>query len=164
MTIIWLGNGIAHELLYQAEQWTPLETGGVLLGWRSPGHVCVTNIIGPGPAAHHTGTSFRPDAVWQAEQIAQLYAASGRRLAYLGDWHTHPGATPVPSPRDVQTLDSIARHPSARCPQPIMIIIGQPHTAQWVVEAHAIAGNWSSGKKVVCNLPVKSDPKIESLI
>lgn len=163
MTIVWLGNGIAEDLLYQAERWDPLETGGVLLGWRSPGHVCVTNIVGPEPTAHHTETSFVPDAVWQAEQIGQLYAASGRRLAYLGDWHTHPGAAPVPSPRDIQTLYSIAQHPSARCPQPIMIIIGQLHLDQWVAEAHSVFAKRSSGKRLVCNLPVQSDPGLESL-
>ncbi|UKA54509.1 Mov34/MPN/PAD-1 family protein [Arthrobacter sp. FW305-BF8] len=93
----------------------------------SPGHTCVTNEVGPGPGASHNKASFNPDADWQSHQIARLYADSGRRLAYLGDWHTHPGAFPTPGARDLETLQAIARHSPARCPEPIMVIIGQPY-------------------------------------
>lgn len=50
MTTIWLGSGIAQELLEQAEEWGPLETGGLLLGWRSPGT----------SASHHRSGTSRP--------------------------------------------------------------------------------------------------------
>lgn len=138
LTNVWLGKGIAASLLREAGEHAPLETGGVLLGWRSAEHICVTNVIGPGPSALRDKTSFVPDAEWQSEQIARLYSDSGRRLAYLGDWHTHPGASPTPSARDRQTLCTIARHPAARCPLPIMLIMGQPNTDQWIAAAHAI--------------------------
>ncbi|MDI2020029.1 Mov34/MPN/PAD-1 family protein [Paenarthrobacter nicotinovorans] len=140
MTTIWLSNSIATALLDHAENYAPLETGGILLGWRAPGNIHITHIIGPGPAAQHTKTSFTPDHDWQTEQIDRLYTDSGRRLAYLGDWHTHPKGSPIPSPQDLITLHTIAAHPQARCPQPLMLILGQPHTNQWAATAHLYTG------------------------
>jgi integrative and conjugative element protein (TIGR02256 family) len=134
-----LGNGVMEGLLLEARRCAPLETGGVLLGWRDATDVCVTNIIGPGPRATHDRTSFMPDADWQAEQVALLYSQSGRRLAYLGDWHTHPGAAPIPSARDRKTLRVISRHRPARCPNPIMVILGQVHEGErWTTAGHSV--------------------------
>lgn len=160
LTNVWLGNGIAASLLREAVEHAPLETGGVLLGWRSGEHICVTNVVGPGPSALHGKTSFVPDAEWQSQQIARLYAASGRRLAYLGDWHTHPGASTTPSARDRQTLLTIAQHPPARCPQPIMVIIGQPSTDQWVASAHSIAQGKICGTLQVAKLSLQIDEAV----
>ena len=101
-----------------------LETGGVLLGWRDSHNVVVEHVIGPGPGARHERMSFQPDASWQQARIAQLYEQSGRRLSYLGDWHTHPGGSPVPSRRDDRTLQHIASSSEARCPDPVMVIMG----------------------------------------
>lgn len=101
-----------------------LETGGVLLGWRERDDVVVTHVVGPGPLASHEAKAFSPDSEWQAAQIAELYEASGRRLAYLGDWHTHPVGVARPSRRDEATLVRIASTRSARCPDPVMVILG----------------------------------------
>lgn len=102
----------------------PLETGGVLVGYVGSRAIEVTGIVGPGPNARHAPTRFSPDAVWQAERIAELYAESGRRLSYLGDWHSHPKGTPAASQRDRATLRHIAAYPDARCPDPLMLILG----------------------------------------
>jgi integrative and conjugative element protein (TIGR02256 family) len=100
------------------------ETGGVLLGWRDAHNVVVEHVVGAGPAARHGRASFQPDASWQQARVAQLYEQSGRRLSYLGDWHTHPGGKPIPSRRDDRTLQHIASAAEARCPDPIMVIMG----------------------------------------
>ncbi|MHA7146475.1 Mov34/MPN/PAD-1 family protein [Arthrobacter sp. TmT3-37] len=163
LTTAWLGKGILERLFHEAAEFAPLETGGVLLGWRSPGHICVTRIVGPGPGARHHKMSFDPDTKWQAEQIAQLYADSGRRLSYLGDWHTHPGATPNPSARDRQTLRTIARHPPARCPQPLMVIIGQPHSDQWEASGHSVTRDRFLKTLKVTSLPLHTNEELQDL-
>lgn len=161
LTTIYLGRGIVAALLTEATRCVPLETGGILLGWRTSEHICVTSIVGPGPAACHSRTSFNPDAKWQSEQIAQLYAESNRRLAYLGDWHTHPGAAPNPSARDQQTLRAISRHPPARCPQPVMVILGQPQTDEWMAAGHSIARDRHRGKLHLTSLPLQVDEDLQ---
>lgn len=123
---LWLGGDETAELVAEADRCAPLETGGVLLGWRRGQHVVARHWLGPGPEARHGRTWLHPDSDWQAERIAELYEASGRRLAYLGDWHTHPGGVPSPSRRDQKTLRRIAAEPEARCPHPVMVILGKP--------------------------------------
>ena len=137
---VWLAAGVEEALFHEATSHAPHETGGVLMGWSTGEDICVTNVIGPGPDATHERTSFLPDNKWQAEQIATLYERSGRRLSYLGDWHTHPGHQPVPSLRDRRTLRAIARHKAARCPRPVMAILGQPEGDTWVMRCHVHEG------------------------
>lgn len=136
MTTVWLGAGVETALLAEAVSKAPLETGGVLLGWISGAEICITNVIGPGPAAVHEAESFEPDSSWQQDKIALLYGRSGRRLAYLGDWHTHPAGRPEPSDQDCRTLLAIANSSTARCPNPVMLILGQLDGTPWVASSH----------------------------
>jgi integrative and conjugative element protein (TIGR02256 family) len=121
----------------------PLETGGVLLGWRSGKHqVVIVQIVGPGPAAEHHPRSFRPDAAWQQERISEVYRDSDRRITYLGDWHTHPNGISALSLRDVSTLRRIARHADARAPRPVMAVLGGGDT-EWRLTVRQLNGAWA---------------------
>lgn len=129
LTTVWIGHALVSEILSQAGRDSERETGGVLMGYSGPGmdgadNVVITHIVGPGPRAEHERTSFVPDYDWQNCEIAGIYEKSGRRASYLGDWHTHPRAAPIPSERDLSTLRRIALHKEARCPQPLMAIVG----------------------------------------
>ena len=110
----------------------PKETGGVLLGyWRAgSGEPVATHVVGPGPNAVHREHGLIPDYDYQEDEIATLYRASGRRLSYLGDWHTHPGGDSRMSRRDRACLRRIARFARARAPNPLMLILagGDPWT------------------------------------
>jgi integrative and conjugative element protein (TIGR02256 family) len=122
--VLWWAQTALDQALAEADKAHPLETGGVLLGWRhSPTETVVTGLVGPGPDAEHHPTWFRPDTNWQQAQIDKAYADSGRTVAYLGDWHTHPDGTAALSPKDRRTLRRIARHTDARIPQPIMAVL-----------------------------------------
>lgn len=161
VTTIWISKNVFHNLLAEAVRFAPMETGGVLLGWRTQDAACITNMVGPGPDAHHAGDSFSPDATWQSDQIALLYARSGRRLAYLGDWHTHPGAAPAPSWRDRQTLRAISRYAPARCPEPIMVILGQPHDENWEVTGLTVnRDRWTRSLRTL-QMPLRTDVNLE---
>lgn len=108
-----------------AEKQYPLESGGVLMGWRSNEITAVvTAMIGPGPKALHERYAFQPDQDWQNEQIALHYERSGRRETYLGDWHTHPDArNGTLSWTDRNVIGRIIAAPAARCPVPVMMIL-----------------------------------------
>lgn len=139
--VVWLPRAILYALQEEADRTAPNETGGLLLGyWARPpgradlgGEAVVTAVVGPGPAAVHSGLSFVPDYDYQERELARLYAESERRWAYLGDWHSHPDGPGVLSDRDVATLSRIARDPEARAPYPLMAILagGTP----WVPHA-----------------------------
>lgn len=121
---MWWAAAALEEALREAQRAYPLETGGLLLGWSPhPGAVVISQVIGPGPKARHHATTFTPDAAWQEEQLAQAYELAGRRLQYLGDWHTHPRGTARLSSIDRATLRRIAAHPDARAGHPVMAVL-----------------------------------------
>ncbi len=124
--LAWLAIDLVDAMNHDAGEHDPDETGGILLGyWADVGTAVITALVGAGPGARRWATGFVPDATYQEEQLADAYEASGRRLEYLGDWHSHPGARPVPSWQDRRTLRRIASEPGARCPQPLMLILGR---------------------------------------
>jgi integrative and conjugative element protein (TIGR02256 family) len=112
-------------MVVEAARAAPLESGGVLLGWQDPEglELVIARVVGPGPQATHRRTRFSPDDDWQRERIADAYAASGRTVSYLGDWHSHPGGGDMPSRRDERTARRIARSRSARARRPVMLIL-----------------------------------------
>lgn len=115
-----------------AEHSFPNEAGGTLMGyWSEDGkELVVTDVIGPGPAATHKPTSFKPDYSFQEREIERLYNESGRIHTYLGDWHSHPDGPAELSGTDRRTLKNIASFPQARAKNPIMILLsGRPD--QW---------------------------------
>ena len=119
----WLHRDAAAEMLHQADDAAPLETGGMLLGYGSRNNAVITSIIGAGPEAAHESHRFEPDWNWQTERLAAAYEAAGRRVTYLGDWHTHPGGSTTISKTDRGTAVTIARHPPARCPRPVIAVV-----------------------------------------
>lgn len=144
---------IAHaaiaEIIEEADNRYPNETGGVLLGWTLGGVPYIREVLGPGPDATHGATGFHPDSDWQEGAIAEAYDRSGRRLTYLGDWHTHPRGVARPSRLDRATMRAIARHAPARCPQPLMLIVaGEPR--HWTPALHQrLAGVRSPASRVL---------------
>lgn len=125
LVVGWLARGALNEMLREAESRDPLETGGVLLGYWTvdDSHVVITHATGPGPDARHGRTTFRPDTSFQERVVAEIYAGSGRRVTYLGDWHTHPGGSVELSAVDKRTLHGIAKAPEARTEKPIMAVL-----------------------------------------
>lgn len=119
-----IGLSQVKELLSEALRTFPLETGGILMGFESGWQLVVTAVIGPGPGAVHRRRSFIPDAEWQSARVAEVYAQSGRTEQYLGDWHTHPRGSTRASLTDYFAARTIARHAPARCPRPLMLILG----------------------------------------
>lgn len=98
--------------------------------------VVVIAVIGPGPRARHEALGFLPDGPWQRRELAALYRDSGRRLTYLGDWHSHPRGAPLPSDLDLETAERIAASPRAQAPRPLMVILGRDDRHPWILAAY----------------------------
>jgi integrative and conjugative element protein (TIGR02256 family) len=129
---------ILREMEAEARRRFPAESGGVLLGYRYPSRrepIRVVSQIGPGPKAVHRRNRFEPDGAWQDAEITRAYETSGRTLAYLGDWHSHPRGSGRPSALDRSTARAIAACAAARAPQPLLLILhGGPH--EWSLAPH----------------------------
>lgn len=122
--VVWMPQGMMQACIDEAFGTFPMETGGTFMGWWMDARTAViTAEIGAGPNANYGRYHFQPDQDWQLDQIARYYEASGRRETYLGDWHSHPGASGgALSWTDRRVLHRIINTPAARCPTPLMIV------------------------------------------
>lgn len=145
---VWISTLALRSLGEHAAERPRLETGGLLLGWEAGGETVICDVLGPGPGALHQPRRFVGDHEWQTQQLAHHYETSGRLVTYLGDWHTHPGGGTALSRRDRRTLRAIGRHPAARAPRALMLVLagGNPWcAAAWRLAApHRSRGHIAS--------------------
>lgn len=137
--VVWIEGCELERMVAEADQWFPLETGGVLAGYIRDGQYVVMQVIGPGPGADHESMRFEPDHEWQCRELDRIFADTAGVCSYLGDWHTHPLGVTNLSPLDCRTLAKIAASVEARAPQPLMII-GAGEPSHWLWAAHLRLG------------------------
>lgn len=144
----WISYDVLNLIRREAENKTPLETGGILAGYRSEddNDVVVTDMVGPGPNAMHHRWTFRPDYVHHRKEIGRIYDKSNGTISYLGDWHSHPGAQAYLSWLDKRALLNIAKFPYNYIDYPIMLVFGNMNNIK--------GSEWTP--KVWRILPIKS--------
>lgn len=76
--------------------WQP-ESGGILLGRRRGKHLEVLLATEPGLHDKRSTYLFLREAEDHAEVAQQVWLKGDRQIDYLGEWHTHPQAVPIPS-------------------------------------------------------------------
>lgn len=156
MSELWFSEAALQDLGAEANRAYPLETGGVLVGYFSEhGEPVVFGATGPGPAAVHRRQRFTPDHAWQCQQLDHIFDKSSGTLVYVGDWHTHPDASPRMSWLDHRTLRAIARHREAKVSNPLMLIGGgSPQNRVWM--GHLYRGERMLGLITDCDqLPLR---------
>lgn len=137
---LYLPSHLAGSVESEAEAWAPLETGGMLLGYREGSNVVVQNILSAGPGAVRGASKFEPDGAWQQTRLDKIYEQSGRITTYLGDWHSHPRGGARPSKTDRETYQRVADEPESRAPNPVILIAAVSRTGVRC-EAHVLHGS-----------------------
>lgn len=89
----------------------PRETGGILLGFRTPNLIVVTRALVVGDPSSSGRTYLRRRRRAQALLTAACQEADAV-LGYVGEWHTHPADQP-PSRTDHRALGETARMASS---------------------------------------------------
>jgi integrative and conjugative element protein (TIGR02256 family) len=130
---LFLPEKLFAQIVDDAVRHSPLETGGILMGISRGEDVWVEALVSAGPNAIRGKSAFVPDHAYQLQAVADAYRASGRKLEYLGDWHSHPRSPAYMSSQDCDTLRRISNDAAARQPRPVMLIIGDGEP--WVVGA-----------------------------
>jgi len=140
MEILWLAHKVVEQMILEAEQKAPLETGGLLAGYFSKNdkETVVTDIIGPGPMSVHKMTTYKPDYSFHRDEIGQIYDNSNGEISYLGDWHTHPTQSAYLSWTDREALRNIVRYQNNFLDAPVMLIWGGVNSKgdpEWIPRA-----------------------------
>jgi integrative and conjugative element protein (TIGR02256 family) len=123
-SLIWLSSTALERIAADAQRFDPLETGGILIGYRlSETEAVITRVTSAGPLAVHRPRRFLPDPAHDEREIARIYCETSGRETYLGDWHTHPGQRlAVMSGRDHAALKTIVSAREARVPNALTLI------------------------------------------
>jgi integrative and conjugative element protein (TIGR02256 family) len=100
-----------------------VETGGILIGRIDGTTAIVTRATGPGPKAVRTVTRFERDIEFAQKEL-DAESSKDASMVYIGEWHSHLVAEPVPSGRDVLSLTGIAQSSNYATDCPIMLICG----------------------------------------
>lgn len=91
----------------------PREIGGVLVGEHLEGdtfRIADLSVQHSGGSAAH----FLRDLEQSQMFLSEFFSKTGNdyaRFNYLGEWHSHPSFSPLPSSEDVATMLSIVRDP-----------------------------------------------------
>lgn len=120
-----IGPQTLAEVLSRCRGFAPAETGGVLAGYYNDALNCaVVTDASERPPDSKSGRNWlvRGTAGLQG-WLDRLWSSSKRRY-YLGEWHFHPGGAPEPSPTDIEQMGKIARSPSYKCPEPVLLLVG----------------------------------------
>lgn len=102
------------------------ETGGLLLGWRRGdlAVLAVAHVTGPGADATVTPTRLRLDTAGLQDEVDDWFMSTEGEITYLGDWHLHHAANPVPSQTDRRSAYEISVKPEIGVPEPLIVILG----------------------------------------
>jgi integrative and conjugative element protein (TIGR02256 family) len=127
-----------QRILHLCRSSGSLETGGILVGGYSATLDCarVGAASGPPRDSVRGHSSFQRGTKGLQAWLERRWAS--RRDHYLGEWHFHPHAAPVPSSTDLQQLGRIARTADYRCPEPILLIVGGDPAGKWLISAHVV--------------------------
>lgn len=103
------------------------ETGGILIGSYRGNHIEVSGFTTPYPQDRRTFALFdRIDPLHQSIAM-KTWQHSGGTDTYIGEWHTHPEASPSPSWLDKRTWKKLITRSHA----PMIFAIGGWNEIWW---------------------------------
>lgn len=127
------------------------ETGGVLLGEHVDEKILVHFASGPGNRSKRMRNGIVLDVEYAQGCIDTASAMSGRRIRFLGEWHSHPTPPYTPSGKDVGALKRLASSPTANIDVPVIVIAGLDEEDNLNGKAYV----WSAG---ITEIAVASQP------
>jgi integrative and conjugative element protein (TIGR02256 family) len=109
------------------------ESGGVMLGryLKNCDDVVVDDITTPRKGDRQSRYRYFRAQKRHQKIIDEYWKASGGTGNYLGEWHTHPEATPLPSALDISNWRSKLRRDIYDHDSLYFVIVGQVQTGVW---------------------------------
>jgi integrative and conjugative element protein (TIGR02256 family) len=103
-----------------------VETGGILFGHADEflKILWVDEISGPPPDSLQSSTAFVCGTAGVSDMNAEKTKRTGKSVAFVGMWHTHPGGIPFPSDTDYSAMANLLTSDEFHPKRFLMIIIG----------------------------------------
>jgi len=113
----------------------PRETGGVLLGSIDLARklIYVVDSVSAPPDSQYSETSYLRGCEGLVESLEIIRLQTGGQLEYVGEWHSHPGASTRPSKHDGQLFAWLVQHRLMDGIPALMAIVGED-SSRWLVK------------------------------
>lgn len=110
-----------YEIVYEHY---PKEFGGIFLGKIDTKNSCatITDILIP-DTYDNSESEFKRYSKGLNKMIEKAHNNSNGAILYLGEWHSHPLNTPIPSKTDYDAMVNLSTHPTINLKTPILLII-----------------------------------------
>jgi len=118
---------------YRQTKARALEAGGVLLGRIIPGSGAgiIDAVTTPTREDHRKRDRFCRAEKGTQKLIKGAWKKSGGSSIYLGEWHTHPQASPIPSGLDLENWKRLVKKSTFEQSALIFVIVGTKTDCVW---------------------------------
>ncbi len=119
---------LLNSLIEKGKSHYPNEFGGFLIGYYSDDNRClhITDTILP-KNFKASKCSFERTTKGVDKKLNKYYEETPKKF-YIGEWHTHPNCSPVPSSTDISAINAIINSQNACLANPVLLIIGYSET------------------------------------
>lgn len=124
---IHFADGEIDAMVQQRELAGRRETGGILIGLYLKDRSIASIEETRGTRTSRGWFARFRRGIGSLQQYLDEQWDSHRRY-YVGEWHSHPAGSPIPSAQDDRQMQKIAADDRYQCPEPIMVIVGEGPT------------------------------------
>jgi len=119
---------LLNSLVEKGKSHYPNEFGGFLVGYYSDDnrHLHITDTILP-KSFKASKYSFERSTKGIEKKLGTYYKKTPQKF-YVGEWHTHPDNSPIPSLTDISAINAIINNKNACLANPVLLIIGYSKT------------------------------------
>lgn len=112
------------SLVEEGKRHYPNEFGGFLIGYYSDDnmHLHITDTIMP-KDFRASKYSFERSTKGIEKKLNNYFRETPKKF-YVGEWHTHPDMSPIPSLTDISAINAIINNQNACLANPVLLIIG----------------------------------------
>lgn len=121
-------DGFLNSLVEIGKGHYPNEFGGFLVGFYSDDnkHLHITDTILP-KSFIASKYFFQRSTKGIEKKLSNYYKEIPKKF-YVGEWHTHPDNSPIPSSTDISAINAIIDNQNACLANPVLLIIGYSKT------------------------------------
>ena len=116
---VLVDNIVFEKMARCSRRFSPLEAGGLVLGYRKNTYLHAIDVTLPGPWDKHSRSSFHRSPRAHRLRALRLWRKSGGLIDWIGEWHSHPSFSLSPSSTDHRNWKRLVRHRKAAMIFPI---------------------------------------------
>lgn len=119
-----VGDELLNSVAEIGKSHYPNEFGGFLVGYYSDNDRClhITDTILP-QNFKASRRSFERTTKGIDKKLSKYYKETPKKF-YIGEWHTHPDCSSIPSSTDISAINAIINNQYTSLKNPILLIIG----------------------------------------